>query len=142
MKIIQAIEAFINDQPVVVKDITVQSNGFEEVTLETGEVVYWIYTNTNLWLSLDPTAEEIILFEEIPEELEPEDETVVYQGEDFEFSYEGIARHQDGDTSEIYNFREYENSHGKIVRITEDETTGNITIGIGTKVTEDELQTT
>lgn len=141
MTIKEVLSALKRDQAVVVGDTTFEPRGVDDVTLETGETVYWAKKGDGSWLSIDPESEEIILFENIDEELEPEDDTVVYGGEDYEFSYEGTATvvGEEGDET-VYNFREFESPSGEIIRLMENESTGDIVASIGAKLTEDELQ--
>lgn len=141
MTIKEAISALKRDEAIVVGDTTFEPRELHQVTLETGETVYWARTASGSWLSLDPASDEIILFEDIDETLEPEDETVVYGGEDYEFSYEGTATitGEEGDET-VTTFREYESPSGELIRLLENESTGDITTSIGGKLTEDELQ--
>lgn len=125
---------------VVVRDKTFHPRSFETAILDTGEAIYWVYGQDGMWLSLDPGGEEILQFEDINEELEPEDDTVVYGGDDYEFSYEGSATLKDDDSAAIYRFREFENGDGKRIRITEDEGSGDKSIAFGAVVTEEEIQ--
>ncbi len=140
MKLSAALDLVRNDQPIVIRDKTFSPRGVEEVKLETGESVYWVYTKDGMWLSFDPEGEEILLFEDIDEDLEAEDETVVHGGEDYEFSYEGVAKVDDDDGGTTTNFKEYENSDGEIIRIMEDESTGDKSYAYGIKITEEDLQ--
>lgn len=125
---------------VVVRDKTFHPRSVETVILDTGETLYWVYGNDGVWLSLDPGGEEIVQFEDINEELEPEDDVVVYGGDDYEFSYEGSATLKDDDTAAMYTFREFENANGKRIRLTEDEGNGDKRVAIGAVVTEEEIQ--
>lgn len=125
---------------VVVRDKTFRPQSFETAILDTGENVYWVYGQDGMWLSLDPGGEEIVQFEDITEELEPEDDVVVYGGDDYEFSYEGTATLKDDDTAALYRFREFENANGMRLRLTEDEGNGDKKISFGSLVTEEEIQ--
>ncbi len=125
---------------VVVRDKTFHPRSFETVILDTGESIYWVYGQDSMWLSLDPGGEEILQFEDINEELEPEDDVVVYGGDDYEFSYEGSATLKDDDTAAMYRFREFENANGARIRLTEDEGNGDKRVSFGTVVTEEEIQ--
>jgi hypothetical protein len=140
MQLSVALDLVQNDLPIVVRDKTVHPRGIDEVRLETGEIVYWVYTKEGMWLSLDPESEEILLFEDVNEDLEPEDDTVVYRGEDYEFSYEGVAKLEDDDGGVTTNFKDYENTRGNIVRIMEDDSTGEQSFAFGVKITEEDLQ--
>lgn len=140
MKLSAALDLVQNDLPIVVRDKTFSPRGVDEARLETGENVYWVYTKDGMWLSFDPDGEEIILFEDIDEELEPEDDTVVYGGEDYEFSYEGVATVGDDDGATVTNFKDYENEQGELIRIMEDDSNGDKTYAYGVKITEEDLQ--
>ncbi len=141
MTITEVVNALQNDQAIVVGDTTFQPRGFDAVTLETGETVYWAVAKSGNWLSIDPAADEIMLFEDIDEELEPEDDTVVYGGEDYEFSYEGSATVKNDDGEDVtMTFREFESSAGEIIRLTDNENAGEKKVSVGAKLTEDELQ--
>ncbi len=140
MNIHDALELLKNDEAIVVRDKTFHPRGVEPISLETGETVYWAQSREGLWLSLDPQGEEIILFEDIDEELEPEDEIIVYGGEDYEFSYEGTATMSQEEGGKVTTFKDYEASSGEIVRLMEEEATGEITGAYGIKLTEEDLQ--
>ena len=140
MTIAEVLSALQNDRPVVVRDKTFSAASLDELKLDTHETVYWAHGREGLWLSIDPGSEEIKLFEEINEELEPEDDTVVYRGDDYEFSYEGTATIKDDDTGGAMAFREFESADGDIVRITQYEATGDVVISVGTVITEEEIQ--
>lgn len=140
MQISAALEILGNDGPIVVRDKTFKPRGVEAVALETGEKVYWVPSEDGVWLSLDPEGEEIILFEDIDEELEPEDDIVVYGGEDHELAYEGIATTSVEDGGKTLTFKDYASSDGEIVRIMVEETTGDTTAAYGIKLTEEDLQ--
>lgn len=141
MTIKEVLKALQNDEAVVVGDSTFEPRGVDEVTLETGENVYWAYEKDGSWLLIDPASDEIILFEDINEELEPEDDTIVYGGEDYEFSYEGTATIKSEDGEEVsMGFREFESPAGELIRLTESESSGDTKVSVGTKITEDEMQ--
>lgn len=140
MKISVALELLKNDEPIVVRDKTYKPRGAHRAILDTGEAVYWVYANGEMWLSLDPESDEIILFTELDENLEPEDDMVVYGGEDYEFSYEGSVKMEDEESGENYTFKEYESSAGEVLRIMERESTGDMSYHFGMKLTEEDLQ--
>ncbi|HCC83894.1 TPA: hypothetical protein DEP96_03525 [Candidatus Uhrbacteria bacterium] len=141
MTISEVVEALQNDQAIVVGDTTFQPRGFDAVRLETNETIYWAVAKSGNWLSIDPEADEIIMFEDIDEELEPEDDTVVYGGQDYEFSYEGSATMKSEDGEDItLTFQEFESSTGYLIRLTDNENAGEKKVSVGSKLTEDELQ--
>ncbi|MFA5946879.1 MAG: hypothetical protein WC813_02540 [Patescibacteria group bacterium] len=140
MEIAQALEVLGNDAAIVVRDKTFKPRGVETISLETGEKVYWVPSVEGVWLSLDPEGEEIILFEDINEELEVEDDIVVYGGEDHELATEGTATMSAEEGSKVMTFKDYASGDGEIVRIMEEEATGDKTAAYGVKLTEEDLQ--
>ncbi len=141
MTIKEVLEALQRESPVVVGDTTFELRSLDKLALPAGEFVYWASKGDGTWLSVDPSSDEMIMFEDINEELEPEDDTVVYGGEDYEFSYEDSAtmKNEEGEET-VMHFREFESTSGDIIRITENESTGDIRISVGTKLTDDDLQ--
>ena len=140
MTIAEIVAALQEGKDVIVRDKTFHTRSVETVILDTGENVYWAYGDAGVWLSVDPGGEEIMQFEDIDEELEPEDDVVVYSGNDYEFSYEGTATLKDDDTAALYRFQEFENSDGHRIRLTTDEGNGDTTVSSGAVVTEEEIQ--
>lgn len=141
MTISEALSAFKENGAVVVGDKTFTPKHIDAIRLESGETVYWVFDGDGTWLSLDPHSEEAILFEDLNEELEPEDDTVVYGGEDYEFSYEDVAVGTTHDNDETrLTFREFESSGGDIIRLTENTETADVKVSQGSKLTEDDLQ--
>jgi hypothetical protein len=140
MEIAQALEVLGNDSAIVVRDKTFKPRGVETISLETGEKVYWVPSVEGVWLSLDPEGEEIIFFEDINEELEVEDDIVVYGGEDHELATEGTATMSAEEGSKVMTFKDYASADGEIVRIMEEEATGDKTAAYGVKLTEEDLQ--
>ncbi len=141
MTIKEVLVSLQNDSPVVVGDKTFVPHTVEKITLESGEAVYWAVKKDGTWMSVDPASDEIIMFEDIDEEMEPEDDTVVHGGADYEFSYEDTAtmKSEEGEDT-VLHFKEFESASGDIIRLTESEATGDVRVSLGTKVTEDELQ--
>ena len=140
MTIAEVISALQNDATIVVRDKTFELRTLETAILDTGENVYWAYGSDGMWLSIDPGSEEIMQFEDLDEELEPEDDTVVYWGDDYEFTYEGSATLKDDETAAMYTFREFENTEGRRIRLTADEGNSTTSVAFGSLVTEEEIQ--
>ncbi len=74
-------------------DLTVVNEPFHfvgklKLTLMGGEDRYWLFSDNGEMLSIAPEDDEIVLFRETGENLEPEDDMVLYQSEEYEFSYE------------------------------------------------------
>lgn len=140
MTIEEILTAVQEERDVVVRDKTFHPRNVDTAILDTGEPTYWVSGHDSVWLLLDPDGEEIVQFEDITEELEPEDDVVVYGGDDYEFSYEGSAKLKDDDSASLYTFREFENSDGHRIRLTSNEGNGEKLISYGVVVTEEEIQ--
>lgn len=114
---------------------------FDEIRLETGETVYVAEDKKGLILGVDPTSEEVYLFESVDEEVDVEEDMQVYDGEDFEFSLETsgnlLIEEEEGDAVTI---RDYESSSGRLMRVIEYSVTGDIAVMVGRIVSEDEIQ--
>ncbi|MFH1711781.1 MAG: hypothetical protein ABH846_00910 [Patescibacteria group bacterium] len=141
MNVNELLELIKKEQPVIVRDKTIQPNKVDEVRMETGESIYWVYTIDELWLSIDLVSEEVILFHDIEEEFDASEESLFYANDDYEFTFETSARiiDEDGEEEPI-NFRDYEESEGKVLRIYENEVSGDVACSVGDKITEEELQ--
>jgi hypothetical protein len=140
MDIAAALELLQADEPILVRGRTFEPRTIDPMSLDTGETLFWVYSKDGTWMSIDPEGEEVIFFEDVEEELEPEDDMVVYQGTDYELSYEGVAIPKEVEGSAGFAVRDYESSKGDIVRLIEDSATSDVTGAHGRKVTEDVLQ--
>ncbi len=139
MTIAEALQKVQQEQSIIVRDKTFEPTRADEIVLESGETVFWVRAKDGTWLSLDPEGEEVIQFEDIDEEMEPEDDIVVYGGQDYEFSYESKVTLLTDDGGTIMMMREFEGPSA-IIRLIVDESTGDITASYGRKVNEEELQ--
>lgn len=139
MTIAEALSKLQEEQSIIVRDKTFEPLRLDEVVLESGEAVFWAHAKDGTWLSLDPDGEEVIQFEDIDEEVEPEDDIVVYGGRDFEFSYESKITQLTDDGGAVMMMREFEGP-AAIIRLIVDESTGDTTASYGRKVNEEELQ--
>ncbi len=92
------------------------------LTLEGGDQVYWIFSEDERLLSVNPVADEVIAFSPVEEEITGDDEAMVYHGKEYEFSYEdrgAVTDVGDGavfDEGEQISFRDYEAEDGEIFR--------------------------
>ncbi len=139
MTIAEALKRVQQEQPIIVRDKTFEPTRADEIVLESGETVFWVRAKDGTWLSLDQEGEEVIQFEDIDEEMEPEDDIVVYGGQDYEFSYESKVTLLTDDGGTIMMMREFEGPSA-IIRLIVDESTGDTTASYGRKVNEEELQ--
>ena len=119
--------------------------GKATMELDGGEARHWLFDNNGRMLSVSPSEEEVLSFRLLDEAMEPENETVVYQGKDYEYSYEDIGSVSDaeGDTQvepeERYAFSDYEADDGELIRLVRNENTGDTMAFIGSMVGEDDV---
>jgi hypothetical protein len=108
-------EFLVQNSPFVV-------NGRLTITLEGSEFNYWLLADDGRMLSLNPDADEIIVFSPVSDELSGDDEAVVLQGKEYEFTYEdgGMISDLEGETDldleDEINFKDYEAEDGEKVR--------------------------
>ena len=119
--------------------------GLAKVQLDSGHTLRWFYDDEQQLLSVDPKDDELVLFEELEDELEPEDEIIVFQGKEYEFDYEdagnvleteGEAETDEGDR---LLFSDYQTKGGEIIRLIENENTGESSVYLGRYVTEEDI---
>ncbi|MFH1404773.1 MAG: hypothetical protein ABIH21_01585 [Patescibacteria group bacterium] len=119
--------------------------GTSRITLDSGDVLHWLYSGDERLLAIAPTDEELIIFTSIDEEMEPDGTTVLYQGKEHEFSYEdtGVVTYVDGELNaeeeDRVSFSDYESAEGGVVRLVTNENTGESQAYVGTVIIEDEI---
>ncbi|TAK03592.1 DUF4178 domain-containing protein [Patescibacteria group bacterium] len=119
--------------------------GRADVTLDGGDVRRWLYGGGGDVLAISPDDEEIILFKVVEEELEPQGDTVLYGGKEYEFSYEdsGIVSGVEGDASEEcedrLTFSEYQSEDGERLRLVTSENRSETSAYLGTTVVEEDI---
>jgi len=115
-------------------ELLVQNSPFEitgrlTLTLEGGEYNYWLLSGDSRMMSLNPDADEVIIFNRVADDLNGEEEAisgdeeaVVVQGKEYEFTYEdgGTISDLEGETDldleDEVNFRDFEAEDGEKVR--------------------------
>lgn len=118
--------------------------GRTELKLDDVSQMYWLYGENDTILSVSPDEEELILFETLEDEIEPDD-SVFFRGKEYEFSYEnagkitGVDGQADTEPDDRYLFSEYESSDGEVLRLVTNENTGQVTGYLGRTVSEDDL---
>ena len=118
--------------------------GRSEVTLDDDSKVIWMYSEDDEMLSISPDDEELVLFEQLEDELEP-DETIFFRGKEYEFNYENAGKISaiDGETEtevdDRYLFTEYQSLEGERLRLISNENTGESVTYLGRIVSEDDL---
>ncbi len=122
--------------------------GKAKMTLDGGDVRYWLFEEDGGFLAVAPDAEELMLFEPVDGELEPQGGMILHKGDEHEFSYEdaGAATEVEGEAAteegDRYAFSDYESDEGKIVRLVSNENTGEAKAYEGTVVVEEDILAT
>lgn len=120
--------------------------GLVTVTLDSDGEHVWLIADDGRLLSIKPANEEIMSFELVQEELEPEGSVIAYRGREFEFHLEdaGTVRRALGDTEHVeedrYAFRDFEDDEGARVRLLTNETTGDLRAYHGVAVEAEDVQ--
>ncbi len=118
--------------------------GRANILLKDGSKVFWLYDDKDCMLTISPEQEELMLFQQIQEEIEPS-ETILYQSKEYEFSYEdgGVVKLVEGESmveEEDRNaFSDYQSSDGETVRLITNENTGEAMGYAGRVVLEDDI---
>lgn len=119
--------------------------GKATLELEGGDVRHWLFNADGGMLAVSPDDEELVSFRLLDEAPQPENETVVYQGKDYEFSYEdvGSVGEVEGETQvesdERYALSDYEADDGETIRLVRNEDTGDTMAFVGSLVSEDDI---
>lgn len=115
-----------------------------EVTLEGGDVRYWLYDDGTV-LGVSADDEEIVAFKTVDEDLEPQGGMIFFRGKEYEFTYQddGSITSVDGEVpneeGDKVAFSDFEADDGSLVRIVTNENTGEKEILAGGLVTEEEI---
>lgn len=118
--------------------------GKARITLDNETKLYWFFDDEDGMLAISPEDEELYLFTQIDEELEP-DEVVLFQNKEYEFSYEdaGVVAEIEGEVEmeedDRYLFSDYQSADGEIVRLVSNENTGEAVGYVGRIVSEDDI---
>ena len=119
--------------------------GHSQIELDNGHRVRWFYDDEGRMLSVAPQDEEIIFFREIGDEIEPEDEIILYQGKEYKFESEdaGDVLESEGEAlaeeDDRFLFSDYQTHGGEIIRLVENESKGESTVYVGVYVTDEDV---
>ncbi|HBK35018.1 hypothetical protein A2239_04350 [Candidatus Uhrbacteria bacterium RIFOXYA2_FULL_40_9] len=119
--------------------------GKVKIILDGGDERYWLIDEEGGMLSLAPEDDEIILFGPVDEILEPQEEVILHGNKEYEFSYEdtGISKEVAGEVmaeaDDHFQFSDYESTDGRIVRIVENQNTGEISRYEGQMISEEDI---
>lgn len=142
---IQQLLSLASNTTLLVKNDPFEYRGRSEITLEGGVVVHWLFSDEGAFVSINPETEEMIFFQIAENELETDEEGAAYGGEPLELSYEDhgtITATIDEaavEENDVFNFTDYENDDGLMVRTLENESTGESQIYTGQVLVEEEV---
>jgi hypothetical protein len=105
----------------------------------------WLYDDENGLLAISPEDEEILLFQEIETEMEPDGDTITYQEKEYEFMSEDTALVSETEGESVaepddrYLITDYRSPEGEIIRLVNNENTGESLMYVGKYVSEDDI---
>jgi hypothetical protein len=142
MNAAQVLKIFQKGSPIVVAGKTVDPKHLDKILLKSGDVMYWVRDGSDRWISIDIGSDEIIFFTDLDEHLDPSEDLLIYQGDEYSFTFEGSAAVIDEDEEEgdQVDFKDFEHDRGEILRIMEYVVTGDVLTALGKKVPEEEIQ--
>lgn len=116
-----------------------------EITLEGGEILHWLFSNEGNILSIAPHNEELILFQPLDEDIEPQGEVFLFRHKEYEFDYQGdgtvsAASEESGvEVDDQYSFTDYEADNGELIRQLHNLNTGEEQGYLGKIVVEEDI---
>lgn len=119
--------------------------GHAQIELDSGHRQRWLYDDEGRVLCVSPQDEELILFREIDEELEPEEEILTYQDKEYQFESQdaGNVLESEGEAvveeEDRFLFSDYQMQGGEIIRLIENESTGESSAYIGTYASDEDV---
>lgn len=105
----------------------------------------WLFEEDGAMLAVSPQDEEILFFEKVDEELEPQGGMILYRSKEFEFSYEDagtvtkLTGDAEGEQDDRYGFSDYETDGGEVIRLVANENTGDARSYFGVVVGEEDI---
>ncbi|MFC1787807.1 hypothetical protein ACFLZY_01150 [Patescibacteria group bacterium] len=145
MKIEELLNQIEPDSEMAIANEPFTYTGKAVITLDGGDKRYWIFNSDHSMLTVAPSGEELFHFLFSDEEIEPQSGVVLYQGDEFEFSYEDsgviseIIGESDFEEEDQFSFADYESAEGALVRIVTNENTGERQVFTGTMVVEEDI---
>lgn len=103
--------------------------GYSTVVLEGGDETRWMKGESEDLLIVNPQTEEVRLLHPILEDIDPEEEHVMFRSEQYTFTYEdeGTVADLEGDVlsdpDDEYHMYEYESDDGDVLFLVHNETT-------------------
>jgi len=119
--------------------------GTRALALDGDGELSWLFEEDGNVLAVLAKDEEIIFFEGIDEDLDPQSGMILYRGKEFEFSYEDAATvtkitgDAEGEEGDRYSFSDYEADDGNVVRLVTNENTGEVRSYYGVTIVEEDI---
>jgi hypothetical protein len=140
MQVKQVLDLLLDNESIAIQGKTFEPISMEEILWKTGERMYWMRNSEDLWISIDPESEEVIVFHDLDEEVDADADLAVYNGNDYECSYAGEGKVMDG-TEELdrVSVRDYLGTDGRTLRTIAYIGGGESVNALGYMVPEEEL---
>lgn len=119
--------------------------GHAQIEIDDGAKLRWFYDDEGNLFSVSLKDEELIFFKEIDDEVEPEGDTVVFKDKEYEFTSEdaGVVMDTNGESvaevNDTFLVSDYQTPEGEILRIINNEETGENLVYLGRYVSEDDV---
>lgn len=119
--------------------------GHAEIQLDNGQEMRWLYDRESRLLTIAPSDEELMVFDPVEEELEPENEVILYMNKEYEFSYEDagttneIVGETDMEEEGPFIFSDYQAAGGGVIRIISNTNTGESITYVGQTVSDEDI---
>lgn len=119
--------------------------GRADITLEGGDTRHWLYNADGGMLAISPNDDEILSFDLVEEEIEPQGDTILFGGKEYEYSYEdsGVVSCVEGrceaEDDDRLTFSDYEAEDGEVIRVVASENTGETAVYFGNTVVEEDI---
>ncbi|MDA0207828.1 MAG: hypothetical protein O3B64_00255 [bacterium] len=133
--------ALLEGGELVISGRTVAPRHVDLIELESGEEMIWIH-DEDIWISIDVASDEVLFMTEFETEIDASEDMQVHQGVEFELTFEtkGNVVDEDGEVQDSMLFRDYASEDGEIMRIAEFSVSGEVIMGVGKSVPEEEVQ--
>ncbi|MBI5794412.1 DUF4178 domain-containing protein [Candidatus Uhrbacteria bacterium] len=119
--------------------------GHAKIELDSDRTIRWLYNDENGMLSISPEDEEIMLLQEVETDLEPDGDTITFKEKEYEFLSEesGAVVDTHGESvaepDETFLISDYQTTDGEILRIVNNEASGENLVYEGKYVSEDDI---
>ncbi|KKT69837.1 MAG: hypothetical protein UX09_C0033G0005 [Candidatus Uhrbacteria bacterium GW2011_GWE2_45_35] len=138
--------ALQSNTTLLVKNDPFEYKGRAEITLDGGEIIFWLFSDEAAFVSINPVTDEVVFFRQTESELEGDEEGALFEGEPFELSCKDhgtvsvITDEASLEEEDILDFTDYENKEGEIVRVVENSSTGDSQVYTGIVLVEEETK--